>query len=310
MANPWFPLYAPDFVASTMSMSPQTVGAYIRLLCYSWLNGSIPGDMESLERITGGITPQAWEEIRSRLEEVSGSENAPSRWVHPRMERERVLVEQKHAAASHKGKRGATARWGVKASQPDARANARAMPVPMPVPLPKHCPSNGNHNHNHTNTPPLTGGGVGEGGNQKVQKSYRTTAHDAVSRAADGPPRRLNVADGSEGQQVRASAAGGNPGDLPFRDATPLELARIQRWPGCKAIDNDSVDKQRVVFIRTLKEKQIGNAMIRAAWEASVKNWGETGKSPYEFAMDELISDWENVKQPDSIIKYRLGGAA
>jgi hypothetical protein len=114
----------------------------------------------------------------------------------------------------------------------------------------------------------------------------------------------------SQGQRGSANASEGECGDLPYRDVTPLELARIQRWPGCKAIDNDSVDRQRTVFVRTLREKQIGSAMIRAAWEAAIVKWGENGRSPYEFAKEELVSDWKDIKQPDSIIRYRLGGAA
>ena len=102
MSNPWFPMYAPDFLTSTMSMAPEVVGAYIRLLCYAWMNGSIPGDMASLQRITGGITEAGWAEIRSRLVpdgDRSGDRHGERHgdrvqgWVHPRMEKERQRTD-------------------------------------------------------------------------------------------------------------------------------------------------------------------------------------------------------------------------
>ncbi len=92
---PWFPLYVPDFIASTMSMAPEVVGAYTRLLCYAWINGCIPSDNNELQRITGGMTPEAWSQIRARL--VPHGDRDGDRvqaWVHPRMERERAKTEK------------------------------------------------------------------------------------------------------------------------------------------------------------------------------------------------------------------------
>lgn len=94
MSNPWFPMYAPDFLTSTMSMAPEVVGAYTRLLCYAWMNGSIPGDMASLQRITGGITQEGWDEIRARLIPYGDRDgDRVQNWVHPRMERERKRTD-------------------------------------------------------------------------------------------------------------------------------------------------------------------------------------------------------------------------
>ena len=110
MSNPWFPLYAPDFIASTMSMAPEVVGAYTRLLCYAWMNGSIPDDMAALQRITGGITPEGWAEIRARLvphgdRDGDRSGDRVQHWVHPRMERERertdAIRQARQAAANN-----------------------------------------------------------------------------------------------------------------------------------------------------------------------------------------------------------------
>jgi len=50
---PAFQFYPADFIMGTMAMTPEQVGAYIRLLCYQWENGPIPNDDALLARITG-----------------------------------------------------------------------------------------------------------------------------------------------------------------------------------------------------------------------------------------------------------------
>jgi len=54
MKPPAFQFYADEYLAGTIAMSPAEVGAYIRLLCYQWSNGSIPDDPRKLKRIVGG----------------------------------------------------------------------------------------------------------------------------------------------------------------------------------------------------------------------------------------------------------------
>lgn len=49
---PAFQLYADDFVAGTMNMDPEEVGAYILLLCYQWTHDDMPTDMQRLARIS------------------------------------------------------------------------------------------------------------------------------------------------------------------------------------------------------------------------------------------------------------------
>ena len=143
MSNPWFPLYAPDFIASTMSMAPEVVGAYTRLLCYAWMNGSIPGDMAALQRITGGITPEGWDEIRARL--VPHGDRDGDRvqaWVHPRMERERERTDKirkarQDAAIATNSKR----KHGDRTADRDGdRSGDRPYPQPQPQDNPPKAP--------------------------------------------------------------------------------------------------------------------------------------------------------------------------
>ncbi len=104
---PWFPMYPNDFLTSTMSMSNEVLGAYIRLLCYAWVNDGIPDDRYMIDRISGGLTEDEWDEIRERLVlngDRDGDRNGDrigdrrARWVHPRMERERAKTADVRSA--------------------------------------------------------------------------------------------------------------------------------------------------------------------------------------------------------------------
>lgn len=55
MKPPAFQFYVDDFIGGTVALTTVEVGAYIRLLCYQWGTGSIPGDQESLTLIAGAI---------------------------------------------------------------------------------------------------------------------------------------------------------------------------------------------------------------------------------------------------------------
>lgn len=96
-------MYPNDFLTSTMSMSNEVLGAYIRLLCYAWVNDGIPDDRNMIDRISGGLTDDGWNEIRERLVlngDRSGDRDGDrrARWVHPRMERERAKTADVRSA--------------------------------------------------------------------------------------------------------------------------------------------------------------------------------------------------------------------
>ena len=96
-------MYPNDFLTSTMSMSNEVLGAYIRLLCYAWVNDGIPDDRNMIDRISGGLTDEGWNEIRERLVlngDRSGDRDGDrrARWVHPRMERERAKTADVRSA--------------------------------------------------------------------------------------------------------------------------------------------------------------------------------------------------------------------
>ncbi len=88
MKAPFFKFFPTDFIASTVAMSAEEAGAYIRLLCYQWEHGEIPADVEKLARI-GGCGTNTVESISYKfgIRSVSG-------WKNARMEEVRAAMAE------------------------------------------------------------------------------------------------------------------------------------------------------------------------------------------------------------------------
>tara|TARA_Y100001938_G_scaffold57912_1_gene80901 strand:- start:230 stop:961 length:732 start_codon:yes stop_codon:yes gene_type:complete len=82
-----FPFYPADFLVSTMLMSPAEVGAYMRLLCHSWIEDGIPYKSKSYLARLAGISPSKLDQILSKF--YVDDEN---RVRHVRLETERKKV--------------------------------------------------------------------------------------------------------------------------------------------------------------------------------------------------------------------------
>jgi len=129
---PAFQFYPRDFLSDSnqMAMSLQEAGAYIRLMCHCWDDGSIPDDPIRLARLVGTTSNQMrklWPAIRHCFR--NGRQHG--RLVHPRLEKERVKQDNYRRRQSD----AATKRW-------DKQAYATASPRHKP-PHP-HSPSTGN----------------------------------------------------------------------------------------------------------------------------------------------------------------------
>jgi hypothetical protein len=79
---PAFQFYPRDFLSSTAMFSTAEVGAYIRLLSWSWDNGPLPPNDERITRIAG-TDVDTWRAIAHKWEETARG------WVNPRLELER-----------------------------------------------------------------------------------------------------------------------------------------------------------------------------------------------------------------------------
>lgn len=154
---PYFPFYAADYLSdeNVMLMSLAGEGAYIRLLCFSWREGSIPNDIKLLARLCR-IDSLAMTELWAELEPCFKQHpDDPTRLVHPRLEKERERFCSYHKERSEAGKRGAKSRWNkgmdasteTEVSYTTVNSSAIGSVIAQPMAQPKQSESDS------TNTP-------------------------------------------------------------------------------------------------------------------------------------------------------------
>jgi hypothetical protein len=143
---PAFQLYADDFLAGTMDMTQQEVGAYIRLLCHQWCRGMLPACAEKMQRVAGGIVSadvlakfpvcEDGNRRNSRLEQVRAdsdafrrmqSEKASKRWNSPKQ-------------PTPPGNAAAYPAEDAPASVRDMPGTCSPSPSPSPVLIPSELP--------------------------------------------------------------------------------------------------------------------------------------------------------------------------
>lgn len=118
MKPPAFQFYASDFLAGTVELSTEDVGAYIRLLCYQWSNGEIPEKTIAVDRIAGCSVSS---EVLMKFPERKNR----------RLEVERVKQAAYRQLQSEKGKASAEARLNRASTTVASTAvNTRQQPSP------------------------------------------------------------------------------------------------------------------------------------------------------------------------------------
>ncbi|WP_432263199.1 hypothetical protein [Cupriavidus sp. TMH.W2] len=131
--SPAFQFYARDFLSdeNVAVMTNQALGAYIRLMCYAWLEGSIPAELQKLARLTGESLvdmERLWPEIVACFDPHP---DMPGRLVQARLEREREKQATNREVRSAAGKLGADRRWnsdlGYESQREDGRASSEAL---------------------------------------------------------------------------------------------------------------------------------------------------------------------------------------
>jgi uncharacterized protein YdaU (DUF1376 family) len=126
--SPAFQFYVGDFLSdgNVGAMSLEECGAYIRLLCFCWREGSLPSHHKRLARLVGvppGKFRRLWPAIVECFREQDG------RLIHPRLEKERQKQADYRRRQSQAGKASAAAR------QPEGNRRSTAVqPGPQPEP--------------------------------------------------------------------------------------------------------------------------------------------------------------------------------
>lgn len=117
---PAFLFYPNDFIGSTAHLEVETVGAYIRLLCFQWVNGFIPRKPKQIQGIIScgnDKFKEVWDELKEKFSPTTAG------FANKRLEMVRGEAMEYRKNASERGKAGAEARWHKQCS-----SNAQAMP--------------------------------------------------------------------------------------------------------------------------------------------------------------------------------------
>jgi uncharacterized protein YdaU (DUF1376 family) len=109
----WFPFNPSEFLTRTVGLPNQAVGAYIKLLSYSWVNGPIPNDPQVLASIAGKGNMVL---ITARFFEV----NKDGKLYDPRLEALRVDAADKLEANRKRTAKASANRWSHPSPSPDA----------------------------------------------------------------------------------------------------------------------------------------------------------------------------------------------
>lgn len=128
---PAFQLYARDWLEGTADMSNEEAGAYMRLLCHSWIRDGLPNDPEKLSRMAGALPvpslgqvlakfrPQPDGKLRNQKQEFIRAETIAYRARQSEKGRKGAAAKHRHSTGSSTGSSTGTAQ-AVTEAQPEA----------------------------------------------------------------------------------------------------------------------------------------------------------------------------------------------
>lgn len=137
--NVWYPIFPADFTIDTAHLTPEQVGAYVRILNQAWRqSGRIKNDDRYLARIVG-VSLQKWRRIKVEIESLFNTSD-PASWCS-----DWQMAELDKAISNRKAKsKNALKRWHPdthKGMQMHNGSNANASGEPMQVQCPSPSPS-------------------------------------------------------------------------------------------------------------------------------------------------------------------------
>ncbi len=113
--SPAFQFYPKDFLSDEkqMVMELAEAGAYVRLMCVCWKEGSIPADLRRLAKLCGAPSTRRMRTLWPAIEPCFREHpDDATRLIHPRLEEEREKQENFTRKMSEAGQRGARKRHG------------------------------------------------------------------------------------------------------------------------------------------------------------------------------------------------------
>ena len=155
-SSPSFQFYPRDFLAdaNVMAMNLTELGAYIKLLCICWREGSIPSDHERIGRLLGvpsSAVAELWHCLGKCFEKRGDT------LVQPRLERERDKQNDYRQAKVEAGRRGGKSKARRASGQIAEPHSATHSATPSAPSKPVAKPSSASASASvRTNTPPRT----------------------------------------------------------------------------------------------------------------------------------------------------------
>lgn len=132
--DPAFLFYAADWLLSeeVTSMTLEQQGAYMRLLCFAWLHGSIPATHATLQGLLGLSKDEEgfarlWAVVSRCWVEMPGT---PGRLINQRQEHERAERKRRSAEMAERGQAGGMARAKHEAGKGQAEAKQESSRPP------------------------------------------------------------------------------------------------------------------------------------------------------------------------------------
>jgi len=110
--SPAFQFYPADFLsdAKTATMSAEEIGIYTLLLCYCWIEGSLPAEQTFLSRLARVQQKKFSRLFSGKISACFIFDTETNTYRHPRLEKERTKQNAYRLQQSEKGKRSAEQR--------------------------------------------------------------------------------------------------------------------------------------------------------------------------------------------------------
>lgn len=110
--SPAFQFYPKDFLADSnvALMGNDETGIYIRLICYCWLDGSLPSSLDEIARMLPRTSAKALQRVWPIISRCFEA-RSDGRLIHKRIEAERSKQERRRRERSASGAAGAKAKW-------------------------------------------------------------------------------------------------------------------------------------------------------------------------------------------------------
>jgi uncharacterized protein YdaU (DUF1376 family) len=129
--TPAYQFYAKEWLVDTARLPLDVQGAYLRLLCHQWEEGSIPGDDGELARMLS-LSAARFRKVWSKLEGFFPATTDGR--ANPKLEEVRASQIDLRGRLVAYGLKGAEARWKAN-GQANGGAMAEVGHAPVPVPV-------------------------------------------------------------------------------------------------------------------------------------------------------------------------------